>query len=350
MKKIDLNKLDSFIEDYYNRNKNSGILRITYKDEILYEKYIGYANIENKVRFTKDSIFTFYSLSKPFCAIGLLKLADKNLIDIDAHPSKYLPEAKGFDSKVTIRHLLHHISGLPDFNQTAKFEQKYKTGFSHELRTHLKELTDYPMVFEPATKGMYANINFIIPALIIENVTGMSYQEYMKKEVFEPLGMKTASVDNEKVTALNNRVTGYEIDENKNIISVDRMLNWVLGAADIIGTVDDVYCLNRAIKHNLLLKPETWDEVLTPSPLNSMGMGCTVSTWHNKIRITHNGGWDGFRTLHIQLPEDDFDIIFLSNSGWGNARNDFAEAIHDAFYGCDNSVSQEIKMDTGYAK
>ena len=265
LKKIDFNKLDSFIDNYYKNNKNSGILRITYKDEVLYEKYIGFADIEKGILFSKESMFTLYSLSKPFCALGLLKLADKNLIDIDAHPSEYLPEANGFDSRVTIRHLLHHISGLPDFNQTAKFEQKYKTGLSFELRDHLKELTDYPAVFEPATKGMYANINFIIPALIIENVTGMSYSEYMKNEVFLPLGMKTAMVDSENLN-IKNRVTGYELNDDKEIIAADRMLNWVLGAADVIGTVDDVYCLNKAIKHKLLLKAETWEQVLTPSP------------------------------------------------------------------------------------
>ncbi len=349
MKKIAFDKLDSFIDDYYNRNKNSGILRITHKDKILYEKYIGFANIEKEQEFTNESIFSFYSLSKPFCTLGLLKLADKNLVDIDAHPSKYLPEVEGFDSRVTIRQLLHHISGLPDFMQTAKFEQKYKTGLSYELRDHLKELTNYPMVFEPATKGMYANINFIIPALIIENVSGTSYPEYMKREVFEPLGMKTAMVDNENLN-LDNRVTGYELSEDRKITPIDRILNWAYGAGDIIGRVDDVYCLNKAIKHKLLLKPETWEQVLTPSPLNSMGMGCTVSTWHNKKRITHNGGWDGFRTLHIQLPEDDFDIIFLSNSAWGNARNDIAEAVYEAFYGSDNAISEEVKMDVGYAK
>ncbi|MBQ4120280.1 MAG: beta-lactamase family protein [Clostridia bacterium] len=347
MNKIAFERLDGFLNEYYNRNKNSGILRITYKDKILYEKYIGFANIEKELPFSKDSVFSLYSLSKPFCTIGLLKLKDKNLVDIDAHPSKYLPEAEGFDSRVTIRQLLHHISGLPDFMQTAKFEQKYKTGLSYELRDHLKELTNYPMVFEPGTKGMYANINFIIPALIIENVSGMSYTEYMKSEVFEPLGMQTAMVDNENLK-VDNRVTGYELTADKKITPIDRILNWAYGAGDIIGTVQDVYCLNKAIKHRLLLKAETWEEVLTPSQLNSMGMGCTVSTWHNKKRITHNGGWDGFRTLHIQLPEDDFDIIFLSNSAWGNARNDIAEAVYESFYGSDNAISEEVKMDVGY--
>ena len=341
-----LNKMDCFLDEYYNTHKNSGYLRVTLKDEIIYEKSIGFSDIEEKKEFDRQSVFTLYSLSKPFCAIGLLKLADKNLVDIDCHPSKYVPEAKGFDESVTIRHLLHHVSGLPDFVQTAKFNEKYETGLSWQMREHLKELTKYEMVFEPGTKGMYANINFIICAMIIENVSGMEYNVYMENEVFKPLGMLTATVDNENLV-IENRVKGYELVEEK-IVPANRTLDWMFGAGDIIGTADDVYCLNKAIKHKLLLKPETWDEVLLPSAINSMGMGCTISNWHGKVRITHNGGSRGFRTLHIQLPEDDFDIIYFSNSGWGNARKDIAEAIYKAFYGSDNSVVEDVKMDVGY--
>ena len=82
--------------------------------------------------------------------------------------------------------------------------------------------------------------------------------------------------------------------------------------------------------------------------LNTMGMGCTVGVWHGKKRITHNGGHAGFRTLHIQPPEDDFDIIYLSNSAWADARNDFAEAVHDAYYGADNFPNEAVKMDARY--
>ncbi len=346
MNKNACDKLDRFIDEYYEQNKNSGYLRITLKDEIIYERAVGFADIENELEFTKDSKFTFYSLSKPFCAIGLLKLKDRGLVNIDLHPSKYLPEAKGFDERVTIRQLLHHTSGLPDFVQTAEFHKKYASGLPLQMREHLKELVNYPMVFAPGTKSMYANINFIICALIIENVSGMKYAEYMKNEVFAPLGMLSATVDAEDLM-IEHRVKGYELTDDK-IVPVDRLLNWLLGAGDIVGSADDVYCLNKAIKHRSLLTSDTWDEILTPSPLNSMGMGCTVTQWHQKTRITHNGGSRGFRTLHVQLPEDDFDIIFLSNAGWGNARNDFAEAIYEAYYGNDNTHSEDIKMDVGY--
>jgi len=168
----------------------------------------------------------------------------------------------------------------------------------------------------------------------------------MQREVFDPLGMKGAIVDNQCLE-IANRVKGYEIIDGE-LAEREKSHNWLLGAGDIVATMDDVYCLNKAIKHRLLLKEETWEEILTPSPINGMGMGCAVSDWYGKKRITHNGGHLGFRTLHIQLPEDDFDLIFLSNSGFGEARWDISEMVYKAFYGEEETVAEAIEMDKGY--
>jgi len=334
-------KMDNFIEEYTSKHKNSGVLRVTVKDEVVYEKFIGFSDIENKIPFTKDSMFTLYSLSKPFCAIGIMKLYDKGIIDVDKHPGEYLKEAKVFDERLTIRQLLNHTSGLPDFDQDTDINSR-KNGFtSKEIKKALKNLAEYPMHFEPGKGHIYANINYIIPALIIEEVTGINYAEYMKKEVFEPLGMKTAIVDRSGLD-IPNRVTGYEPDGR-----TDRVCEYTLGAADIAATVDDVYALNLAIKNRLLLSQKSWEEVLTPSDQSTMGLGCNITVWHNKKRITHNGGWKGFRTIHVQLPEDDFDIIYLSNSGWGDARGDYVNAVYNAFYG-DGEKEKELRMDVGY--
>ena len=157
--------------------------------------------------------------------------------------------------------------------------------------------------------------------------------------------MRSAIVDEEGMT-IERRVKGYELKDEKPSY-VNRSLHWSFGAGDIVGTADDVYCLNRAIKHKLMLKEETWNEILTPSPLNSMGMGCIVLPWHGKTRVMHNGGSLGFRTLHMQLPEDDFDIIFLSNAGWGNARFEIADAVYEAFYGGER-IGADVKLDAGY--
>jgi len=189
------NDLDHFIDTYHYTNQNTGILRITTRDTILYERYIGYADIERKIPFCKNSAFTLYSLSKPFCAIGLLKLRDQKLVDIDRHPAAYVSEARWFDSRVTIRQMLHHTSGLPDFEQTVKFHEIYDSGTPADMRQLMNLLAEHPMLFEPGTQGKYANINFILCAMIIEAVTDMDYADYMRERVFEPLGMMNTLVD-----------------------------------------------------------------------------------------------------------------------------------------------------------
>ena len=338
--------IDAFLADYTQQHGNTGYLRVTLKDEIVLERCIGYSNQEMKKPIHRNSLFSLYSLSKPFCALGLMKLVDRGLVKLENHPGMYVPEAQGFHKAVTLEQILRHIGGIPDFVQSAKFHQKYPEGKAQHMRAHLQELTQYPMVSEPGTASMYANVNYIIAALTIENVSGMHYADYMAQEVFSPLGMKTARVDEPGLELLD-RVTGYEICDGK-VVAVDRLLDWMLGAGDILATAEDVYCLNRAIKHKSLVSRESWEKILTPATLGNFGLGCRVSQWHGKQRILHNGGSEGFRTLHIQLPEDDFDIIYLSNSGWGEARWDYAEAVFRAWYSRDDGTRDRTKLDEGY--
>ncbi|MBR4942145.1 MAG: beta-lactamase family protein [Clostridia bacterium] len=331
---------------YCEKNRIFGYLRVTVKDETAFELSLGADPITGEP-YTADRMFSLYSLSKPFCAIGFMKLRDRGLVHPDDHPGKYIPEARGFDSRVTFRHLLHHISGLPDSEQITDFCQKYAPGLPEKTREHIALLTAYPQYFAPGEGAFYANVNFNLPALAIENITGLPYGQYMAEEVFRPLGMSSAVVDRPGLF-IPDRVQGYETDENGLPQPVEKSYDWMFGAGDIVATAKDVYCLNLAIKHRLLLSPESWETVLTPAKQNGMGMGCTVSQWHGKLRITHNGGHTGFRTLHIQLPETDHDIILLSNSGYGEARGDISEMIHDAFFGEDAAEDAAPEMDKGY--
>lgn len=334
---------------YCEAHRIFGSLRITHHDSTILETTFGYADIESQRPFTKDSLFSLYSLTKPFCVLGLLKLWDAGRVDIDAHPARYIPEAEGLCERVTIRHMLHHTSGLPDFGQNKEFAAAHRPGTPDRIRAHLRELKRYPQYFAPGAGTMYANINMILPALIIENVSGLSYADYMQKEVFSPLGMKSAAVDREGLN-LPNRVTGYEMKDGEDTVrATERCLDWMMGAGDLLGTVDDVYALCRAIREGLLLKESTWREVLTPAPINTFGMGCRVDPWHEKECIMHTGGHVGFRTLHKYLPREDFDIIFLSNSGFGSARADLSEMIFSTFFEEDaKRENREVEMDKGY--
>lgn len=334
-------QLNKQLEELAVRERFSGVMRVTQKDQILLERSFGYDNRETKRPFTADSVFTLYSMSKPFCAIGLLLLADQGLVDIDKHPGVYVPEAQGFDPRVTIRHMLHHVSGLPDFFCVEDWKADPPEDHHTNIRKYLRLLCDQPQHFVPGTDGLYRNINFTIPALIIENVTGMAYPDYMEKMVFAPLGAVTLTVDHQGLQ-LPNRVQGYRLNDRDQIEPTDRYHAWMLGGGDLVGRVEDVYCLNKAIKHRLLLKPETWEQVLTPNPINQKGMGCTVTQWHGKQRITHNGGHLGFRSFHVQLPEDDLDMIILSNAGFGGFRQEAIELVYKAIY--DENARSEAPM------
>lgn len=339
-------KMDAYLDRYCELYSYSGILRVTLKDEVIYERCMGEANIDTGEMIKPDSRFNFYSLSKPFCAIGLLKLVDRGLVDLSAHPSKYTPWAEGFDARVTIDSMLRHTSGMPDYSQLPEGTKNVDS--RDALRESVDMLKTLPMNFAPYEGVLYSNINFTLSASIIEQVSGMAYADYMQKEVFEPLGMKSAVV-NRVGLKIPDHVSGHDINGEKTVTVTRYGVSWMLGAGDIVGTVDDVYCLNRAIKHRLLLKPETWEKVLTPLENSTFGYGCAVSLWHGKERIQHNGGSTGFRTLHIQLPEDDFDLILLSNRGYGNSRGTISEAAWRAFYGdMKDGASVAAAMDKGY--
>ena len=296
----------------------SGEVRLTVRDEILYDKFFGFADADTRRPFLAGDRFTLYSITKPFTAMSLLRLYDEEKIKLDAHPSAYVPEAAGFDGRVTVKHLLHHVSGLPDFMQTEAFSLKHpKQG---DLREELAELSLYPSFFAPGEGSRYSNINFVLCALIIENVSGMRYADYMRRYIFDPLGMKTAVFDDGK-TAPDGLVSGSELVNGKQV-SAHRSVDYLYGAGDLTGTADDVYALNRAVKHRLILRPQTWDMALTPCPVNGFGMGCYVGELRGFKRVWHTGGHTGFRNLHLHIPKEDIDLIVLSNSGYGSARED----------------------------
>ena len=126
-------KMDAFADKFCDETGFSGVLRITHKDEIIYKRNLGFDNHFERKPFTDTSMFSFYSLSKPFCALAIMRLYDKGLVDIEAHPSKYVPEASKLNKNLKIYQLMNHTSGVPDCYNEKDFPKRFILSVFHRL-------------------------------------------------------------------------------------------------------------------------------------------------------------------------------------------------------------------------
>ena len=341
-----LRRLDTWIDEYTAVFPFSGIVRISKDDGMIYERCVGLADREWQIPIGPDTRFRLYSMTKPFTALAVMTLVDRGLVSLDEHPGKYVPLAAKLDRRITVRTVLNHNGGLPDFRQSPEsFIIENALPLSYERMFRAMEVL--PLNFEPGTDAYYSNFNFFLASVIVEEVTGRRFNEYLQHEVFDALGMEDACVD-----AMNRivprRARGYGVDGMEIVGAEAPCIDWMQGSGNGMATAKDIYQLNRAIKNHWLISEAAWREVLTPAK-GKFGLGMSVMRWHDRLRYTHNGGHYGFRTLHVQLPEDDFDLILLSNMGFGNARNSFAEAVYRIFYGAEKTQAGP-EMDKGFVR
>ena len=336
--------LRQWLADYAEKTDYSGNLLISHKGKTIFESSAGYADREKGIALGMESKFRYYSLSKPFTAISIMLLWEQGLVDLDAHPSQYLPYAKNLDSRITLRMLLQHTSGLTELT-TAEFSE---VPDEPDFVKAIEDLAVKPLDFEPGTGENYRNTGFVIASLIVEKLSGMPLHKFLQERIFKPFGMETACCELGDMP-IEGIVTGYEKVDGQ--IAPGRYLNMpsFLGSAYVVGTVYDLQNFYRSIMEKRLLKPETWDLIFTRSKVGQFGLGCIVFQWDGRLTYQNNGGHIGFRTIHRLLPEEDFDIILLSNSAWGDVRTDVMNAVHKFYLDGASADLFQPEMDKGFA-
>lgn len=283
-----IRQMDQWIDRYAAAFPFSGGLRITQKDKVIYRRDVGLANRELNVPIGPDTRFRLYSMTKPFCALGFMRLVDQGLVSLDDHPGKYIPKAAKLHPAITMRMLINHSSGIADFAQSDDF---LKIRYTYPLDTDqmVDCLTSMPMNAEPGTTVNYINAGFFLTSLVTEAVAGMPWREYIEKNVFQALGMENSGIDTVPLI-MPNRATGYEFSGMEIIQPPTLFADWMLGAGSGYGTVDDVYQLHIAARDKMLVSEAAWKEIFTPSA-GAFGLGCSISNWHGKVRYQHNGGY-----------------------------------------------------------
>lgn len=322
-------KLDALFSDLYESGRFNGNVLIAENGEILFQKSYGYADFKNQLPLNADTVFDLASVSKEFTAAALLLLQKEGKLNLNDPISNYIPELD-FYGTVTLKQLVQHTSGLPLlFPVFIKYWDTNKTAVNQDV-AELFALHQPEMSFAPGTDFEYNNANYALMGLIIERVSGKSFNEYLKEHIFEPFEMNNTLVyrryyDN---FVLLNYALGYMPDADGKAMAVDdvpdtdyrHFLDGIVGAGEIKSTVGDLLKWDRALYSN-----ELFDEVdkeilfegvtLPDGRYIPYGFGWVVREDETFGKIVyHPGRWAGYINHFERDLDKDKTIIILGNN------------------------------------
>lgn len=333
-------KLDSlFVELHKKKNFNGNIL-IAEKGKIIYKNSFGLANEQTKEKLNENSIFELASVSKQFTAMAIVILKEKGKINYEDKIIKFIPELSNYKN-ITIRNLLNHTSGLPDYMilldslliEKKNWKQKNKIATNKSI-IEIFAKHNPKVLFEPNEKWEYSNTGYALLASIIEKASGKSYSDFLEKEIFIPLKMNNTFIFRRRFEPkkIKNYAFGYvysdslktnilpdnDIKENNNKMVYS--LDGIVGDGTVNSTILDLLIWDRALYENKLIAQESKIEIITPGILNDKSSTKYGFGWFIQKNgvygnlINHSGGWPGYRTYIERQIENDKTIIALQNN------------------------------------
>ena len=284
------------------------------KDDVVWVKGYGSADLENKVPAKPDSAYRLGSITKPMTAVAVMQLVEKGKINLDAEVQTYVPYFPKKPWPVTVRQLLGHLGGISHYKNAAQ-ELHIKT--RKTTREAIAVFENFDLVAEPGTRYSYSSYGYNLLGAVIEGASGMSYGDYMRANVWGPLGMTDTRMD-DPLEVIPNRVRGYQLVDGKvrNSEFVDISSRFAAGGTR--STVPDLLKFAKGIMDGKLLSPEGM-KVLTMSMgtragrLTNYAMGWETTPFNGRYFLVHSGGQNETRTLLYILPSQNFAIAGAVN-------------------------------------
>ncbi len=332
-------ELESFVDSLADEHIGAtlagmsvGVMR---GDQILLKKSYGLASLEWQVPMPMDAIHEVGSVTKQFTTFSILQLYGQERLDLDADVTAYLPELDLQERSVSVRRLMNHTSGIKGFTEMEEFRE---LSLLNRPREELLELIEqYPFDFEPGEALIYNNSAYMLMGLIIETVTGQSYEEYLEENVFPLANMANSSYCSNR-TVVEQRASGYSLSDGEFVMARYHDHVWPYAAGSVCSTVSDLLAWNRALHTGEILSPNLYELLVTPIPLNdgspvryASGM---VSYTHPTGRvIEHGGAIDGFLSHSRYYPDEDVTVVVLLNTAGPTGPASIANDIGENLFG-----------------
>lgn len=311
------NDIDGLFSMWGNSNGPGGVVLVTHNNKTVFEKAYGLENISYIIPNTSESVFNIGSMSKQFTAMGIVLLQMEGKLSIDDDIKKYLPELNNFGKPITIRHLLHHASGFrssPELFGLAGWRDGDAISNEDVYRYLTKQTA---LNFEPGSEYMYTNSGYILLAKIIENISKQNFKSWMKEKIFQPLQMNATFIEENSSNVVSKVAASYsEIEPS--VFNYVENNDLTYGASNVYSTSKDVLIWMK----NFNEAPTNWKsafemlktvDVLNSGQKNNYGFGVFVDDFFGNHRIQHTGAIAGFRSIMYSYPDDNLEIIILSN-------------------------------------
>jgi CubicO group peptidase (beta-lactamase class C family) len=350
-------QFDSVFSALYKENKFTGNVLIAENGKPIFQKSYGKAFREKGLDLNNESVFELASVSKQFTAMGIMLLKKQGKLDYTDSLRKFFPGLPY--QNISIRQLLNHTSGLPDYLALAETDWDNKKIMTNALMIRLLAEKKPPVLFLPGEKWAYSNTGYALLGSIIEKASGQSFKDFMAQQIFQPLGMNRTQVYHKRMEnrSIDNYAYGYVKDDSLGYIMADSAaklaamvycMDGIYGDGIINSTTSDLLKWDQALYTEKLVSKQMMQEAFTPAPLNNgrtynYGFGWLLM--HSKdfgSYTMHSGGWPGYATWIERHPQSNKTIILLANAGAANGK---IKAIRNILFGLEEKPLVEMKVE-----
>jgi CubicO group peptidase (beta-lactamase class C family) len=296
----------------------SGAILVAQKGEIILSQGYGLANQEWDIPNTPQTKFAIGSMTKAFTAMAIMILRERGKLSVKDSICDYLSDCPANWKSITLHHLLTHTSGIRNYTDLySQLINKVNICREYKPEEVIAFFKDLPLDFKPGSSWKYSNSGYFLLGVVIEKVSGESYETFIQKNILQPLGMSETGYDRAS-TVVKNRASGYSwngrvLNANCEDVSIK------YAAGGLYSTVGDLYKWDQALYTNQLVSKNTLKKIFTSTVSMQSGgdkysYGWIISKRFDRLVIEHSGGLFGFATQIARYPDDQVTIIVLSNT------------------------------------
>jgi CubicO group peptidase (beta-lactamase class C family) len=315
-------RVDSLFAEWDRADSPGCALGIIEDGQLVYKRGYGMATLEHGVPITYRTVFRIASTSKQFSATCIALLVEQGRIALDDDVHKYLPELPEYGYPITIRHLVHHTSGLRDYLELMELAGMRDQDFYTDDEVLEMLARQKALNFAPGEEYLYSNTGYYLLGTIVRRVSGQSLRTFAEENIFHPLGMARSHFHDDHAEIVPRRATGYSPNEEKEKggYRIDETTLNLVGDGSVFTTVEDLSLWDQNFYHNRLGQggDALIRQILTPGTLNNgdplnYAFGLVAGDYKGLRTISHSGGFVGFRAEMIRFPGQKLSVICLAN-------------------------------------